>query len=125
MSKEFFTKVATVLEKAADYMDEQEAVKQAAVQAERSQAVGAFCEKYAAATGEELDPSVVERLARTDESLLDTFQKIASKLDNRDLDTLGETDGRTDGQPIYSSRKEAKEAQVKEAEDRFLSFCLE
>jgi hypothetical protein len=118
-------KLATVLEKTADYLDAQEHEKTAAAQNERRQVVDSFAEKYASATGEELSDDVLNKLTNSDLDLVDTFQKLAARIDGGNApDDMGEPGDLPDGDPIYSNKKEAAAAQQQAAGDKFLSWIM-
>ena len=123
----FYERLATVLEKTADYLDAQEAEKVAAAQAERRQLVTDFSEKYATATGEELPKKVIEKLASSDVNLLSAFQKLAAHVDGRNTEApedLGEPGDMPDGEPVYMTKKAALEAKSQAAEESFLDFIM-
>lgn len=123
----FYERLATVLEKTADYLDAQDAEKTAAAQAERRQLITDFSEKYATATGEELPEKVIEKLAASDVNLLSAFQKLAAYVDGNSTDApddLGEPGDMPDGEPVFMTKKAALEAKTRAAEDSFLDFIM-
>lgn len=122
-----FNRLADVLEKTANYLDNQEAEKTAAAQDARRQLVNEFSERYTAATGEDLSEQIVEKLAASDENLLALFQKLAARIEsntNEAPDDLGEPGDMPDSDPVYTTKKAALAANVKSAEDNFLSFIM-
>lgn len=122
-----FNRLADVLEKTANYLDNQEAEKTAAAQDARRQLVNEFSERYTAATGEDLSEQIVEKLAASDENLLALFQKLAARIEsntNEAPDDLGEPGDMPDSDPVYTTKKAALAANVKSAEDNFLGFIM-
>jgi len=107
-------KIASVLEAAANYLDEVEGEKQAAINAERDKLITAIGEKYAAATGEDIPDSVLLKLSSTDNELLGTLEKLA---ESKESDSLGEVADIND----YSAPMTVKEA-AEIADDRFLNW---
>jgi hypothetical protein len=123
----FYERLATVLEKTADYLDAQDAEKTAAAQNERRQLVTDFAEKYATATGEELSETTVEKLASSDVNLLTAFQKLAARVDGERTDViedLGEPGDMPDRDPVYMTKKAELAAKTQAAEDSFLNFVM-
>ena len=123
----FYERLATVLEKTADYLDAQDAEKTAAAQSERRQLVTDFAEKYATATGEELPEKTIEKLASSDVNLLSAFQKLAAHVEHvRDdtIDDLGEPGDLPDGEPVFMTKKAELAAKSQAAEDSFLNFVI-
>lgn len=121
-----FEQLATVLEKTADFLDAQEHEKTAAAQEQRRQMVTALTEQYASATGEDLSPDLVEKLASSDVDLVGAFQKLASRVDRDNApDDLGEPGDIPDDEPVYMTKKAAVEARQKAADDRFLSWIMD
>jgi hypothetical protein len=123
----FYERLATVLEKTADYLDAQDAEKTAAAQAERRQLVTDFAEKYATATGEELPEKTIEKLASSDVNLLSAFQKLAAHVDGDNTNApedLGEPGDMPDGDPVYMTKKAELEAKTQAAGESFLNFIM-
>ena len=72
-------KIATVLEKVADYLENAEAQKVAEEQAQRSKAAHNLAEKLSTATGESIDESTVEKLAHLDPEVAEMISKFAGE----------------------------------------------
>ncbi len=120
-----YENVATVLEKAADYLDAQDHEKTAAAQHERKQVITGFAEKYATMTGEDLSPKIIDKLAQSDVDLVSAFQKLASHVDsNTAPEDMGEPGDLPDSEPVYMTKKAALEAHEKVAEERLLSWIM-
>jgi len=126
MTPEMKEQVADVLEKAAAYIDAQEQEKTAAVRQERHAALDGLRGKYAAATGENISDSLLEKLANSDEDLLQLLEKVASKAPKMvEPDDLGEpAEDAEDGDRVYGSVKEAHDAKQKEVDGNFLNWIM-
>lgn len=122
-------RLATVLEKTADYLDAQDAEKTAAAQDERRKLLSEFSEKYASVTGEELPEDALAKLATSDEKLLSAFQKLAAHVEgghnhNDAPEDLGEPGDLPDGDPVYMTKKAELNAKTQAASDSFLNFIM-
>jgi hypothetical protein len=121
-------RLATVLEKTADYLDAQDAEKTAAAQDERRKLLAEFSEKYASVTGEELPEDALAKLATSDAKLLSAFQKLAAHVEggntNDAPEDLGEPGDMPDGDPVYMTKKAELAAKTQAAGDSFLAFIM-
>jgi hypothetical protein len=120
MSAEFLLKVADVLEKSAALYDQQETEKTASVEKARQVAVKDLSEKYAAATGEELPDDVLNKLAGSDEGVLNTVQRLMEKKASEGPERLGGS-GEVPTNKAPQSRAEKKQA----AFDNFGRYIVE
>lgn len=71
-------KVAELLDLVADYVDETEHKKQAAVQSERETRISKIAESYTNTTGESIPDHLRDKLAGLDTEALDHLLKIAN-----------------------------------------------
>jgi len=110
------TKVAAVLEAAADHLEAIEAEKASSVNAERLSTVEELAGKYAEATGEEMPATIRQKLADSDKDVVALLKSVVEKQAGI-IDSLGSGSSRNDG----SEPKTVKEAAAA-AEDRFLSW---
>lgn len=109
-------KLAAVLEAAADYVDENESKKTAAVEAARKVRLDKIATAHLAANGEELSDIDRQKLAKADDAALDYIESQLVKQAGT-LDALGAgTSPEPDTTP--KTTKEAADA----ADDRFLSW---
>jgi hypothetical protein len=133
MSSELMRRTAAVLEKTADYLDAEDQRQRDVVRTERRQVAQTLSEKYAAATGEELPPGSVEKLAASDKDLLTIFEKIAARTTgtaNGAPDDMGTPSDRSDrndrGTPAPATGKyhdgQEKRAAVEDADARFVDW---
>lgn len=111
-----YEEIADLLEKVANYIDANEAEKQATVVKERKNIIDVMCNKFAEATGEEVSPELRQKLASTDESIISVFEKLASSASPEEL-------GAPSDRPGNSAPANAKEASVA-ADDRFVDWVL-
>jgi len=120
MSVEFFRRVATVLEKAAEVIDVAEAEKTAAVKQAREGALKVVSERFTELTGEELPDAVLSKLASSDEDVLAAVQRLVEKTASQtNVEPLGSSGGESlGGQPM--TKKEARQA----AWDRFGQWAV-
>lgn len=106
-------KLAAVLDRMADYVENVESDKTASVRAERSASIDKLATRYVEATGEELPDSVRKKLADTDKDIVELIQSMAEK--NASIpEELGGPSSRRD-EPSPMNIKEAADA----AYDRF------
>jgi len=133
MSSELMRRTAAVLEKTADYLDTEDRRQQDTIRSERRQVAQTLSEKYAAATGEELPPGSVEKLAASDKDLLAIFEKIAAKTTGTsggapdDMGTPSDRNDRNDrSTPAPTAGKyrdgQEKRAAVEDADERFVDW---
>lgn len=109
-------KLAAVLEAAADYVDENESKKTAAVETARKARLDKIASAHLAANGEELSDIDRQKLAKTDDAALDYIESQLIKQAGT-LDSLG-TGVSPDAEAHPKTVKEAADA----ADDRFLSW---
>lgn len=122
---DIYERIATALEKTADFLDAQDAEKVASVQHERRQMIDGLSEQYATVTGEELSSDVCEKLAASDVNLLATFQKLAARVNSNNApEDLGEPGEMSDGDPVYTTKKAELSAKTQAAGDSFLNFIM-
>jgi len=120
-----YDRLATVLEKTADFLDTQDAEKTATAQDDRNKQVSAFSEKYATALGEDLSEDVITKLAASDEDLLSAFQKLAAHVgDDNGPDDMGAPGDMPDGDPVYMTKKAALAAKANAADESFVNFIM-
>ena len=81
-------KVSTVLEKAAKYVEAIEAEKTSTQHAIQTKAAEELADKLRAATGEELDSSVVDKLAKLDPHVAQILSKLSGE--STGVDQMGE-----------------------------------
>jgi len=74
-----FNQVADVLEKVATLLDTQEATKQAALKSEKKAYVEKLATKYVETTGEELPENIQEKLASSDEEVVEFLRSTIEK----------------------------------------------
>lgn len=80
-------KIATVLEKLADYVEGNEAIKISEEHGKRSKAAHNLAEKLSMATGETVDEEVVEKLAALDPEIAEMIGKFAGE--ETGVDSMG------------------------------------
>lgn len=104
------SKVATVLELTAEYVDQNEQAKEAASAETRRTRIGAIATAHLAAHGEELPETTRGKLARADESSLEVIEELLSKQAGAASapDALGA--GADHENPVASTKKEAADA---------------
>lgn len=106
-------KVADVLTKAAEFIDEIESSKLAEVKQARTKVATSIAEQLSNLTGEKLDP---EKLANLDSEVIGLLQKVAS---TESVESLG---GPRQNEGI---EKKASTSGMRPEDARFLTFCLE
>lgn len=111
------TKIAAVLDAAADYIEEREREKVSAVAAQRQARIDKIATAHLAAHGEELPALVRQKLAATDDGSLDIVEDLLSKQAGT-ITPLGAGDA-ADG-PVLTNIKEAANA----ADERFLGWIV-
>lgn len=89
MSSELMRRTADVLEKVAEYIDQEEQARQEVVRQERLKVANDLKEKVASATGEELPQEVIEKIASSDRSVVDAFTKLAERQYNEPPEEMG------------------------------------
>lgn len=128
MSSEFMRQVATVLEKVAEHLDQDEYRQQETVQTQRRQMAQTLNEKYAAVTGEELPSDVLDRIASSDANIIRAFERLTEKtaaatVSDEEPETMGES-ANIDNRTALPASERTKQAAV-EADDRFLNWVME
>lgn len=109
-------KLAAVLEAAADYVDENESKKTAAVETARKTRLDKIASAHLAANGEELSDIDRQKLAKADDATLDYIESQLVKQAGT-IDSLG-SGASPEPDSIPKTAKEAADA----ADDRFLSW---
>ena len=109
-------KVASVLEKAAVYIDTIETSKLQQEMENRNKIAGLLKDKYEEATGDILSDDVIHKLAAADVDILDAIERLTQHSDNAELGVASLE--KSAASPI--TKKEQAEA----ADDRFADFCL-
>ena len=103
-------KIADVLEKAAEYIDEIESRKIAEERTVRTKTATHLAEQLSNLTGEKFDP---EKLANLDNDLTDMLKKIAS---SEGVESLGG--------PRQNEGTEKRASTGSSIDDRFAAFCI-
>lgn len=125
MSSEFMRKTAEVLEKMADYLDEEETHHQAGIRQERQKTASALGEKIALATGEELPSEVLQRIVESDQDVLDAFTKIAGRAGvSASPEEPGEVGDMRDNDTARHTHTELTKEAAAETEQRFLDWIM-
>jgi hypothetical protein len=122
MSADLLTKTAAVLEAVADQIDQQEQQREAAVHAERMKTAQSLGEKVAAATGEELPPAVLERIAASDDDVIEAFTKLAERAPEGEPEEMGSGGDIRDNAAAAETRREREKIASEEADQRFLDW---
>lgn len=112
------TKVAAVLEAAADHLDALEHEKLSNARAVRSAQIEAVAAKYAEATGEQIPDNVRKKLAESPQDIVAFLQTMAEKQAGS-VESMGAPSSR-DADNAPKNVKEAAAA----ADDRFLSWVM-
>jgi hypothetical protein len=112
------TKVAAVLEAAADHLDALEREKVSSARAVRTAQIDVVAAKYAEATGEEIPDNVRKKLAESPQDVIAFLQGMAEKQAGA-VESLGGPSSRNDD-PAPKTVKEAAAA----ADDRFLNWVM-
>lgn len=126
MSSEFMRKTADVLEKLAERLDSEEVARQKVAQDERLKLATRLGEKYTAATGEDLSPEVLEKIASSNADVLDTFTRLVDRGPrSENPDDMGDAHDPREDNLAYGTSKTAmtKEA-ADQADDRFLDWVM-
>jgi hypothetical protein len=108
--------IATVLEKAAAYIEAVEGTKEAQVREERMTSAKALATKVSEVTGESLDEEMVDKLANADKDVLSAISRLTQEAVDDEMGQPSQT--KTAGVPMTG-----KEA-VAAAEESFLNFIL-
>lgn len=101
-------KVATVLELAAEYVDQNEQAKEAASAEARRARIGSIATAHLAAHGEELPEAARDKLARADDASLEVIEELLGKQAGSAPDVLGV--GADLDSPIATTKKQAADA---------------
>lgn len=123
MSSQFMHNVANLLEKVAAYIDQEENVRTQAIQTERKKIAQALNEKIATATGEELNPELLEKIAAADPNIIDTVIKLAERTNAQPPDTVGEPSNLDDNNTYNNKNMRVKEAAA-QADNQFLNWIM-
>ena len=126
MSSEFMRKTAAVLEKMADYLDEEETRHQEGVRQERQKTAESLREKIALATGEELSSEVLQRVVESDQDVLEAFTKIANRVGASPTapDEPGEVGDIGDNDTSTRDPQQMTKEAAAESEQRFLDWIM-
>jgi predicted house-cleaning noncanonical NTP pyrophosphatase (MazG superfamily) len=121
MSDKFLENVANLLEKVAEYLDQEEAE----TLNKQRQVTKTLSEKIASATGEEFTPELLEKLASTDQTIIETLVKLAERsTQTQPLDDIGEPSNIGDtNDVVHSKNAHIKEANS-QANDQFLNWIM-
>ncbi len=127
MSSQFMRQAATVLEKIAEHLDQEEIRQQIAKKEERLKIASALGEKYTTATGEELTTEMLEHIATADNKVLHAFEKLATRIPhNTPPDTMGEGGNIDDvNTAVEHSRRKLEKTAEADASQQFLNWILE
>lgn len=112
------SQVPELLEKLADFLEEEEAKKEAASREKKASSVAKIQSLYTDATGDELPSDVAAKLAEVDSDILKTLENMAS---SEKLASMGDASEKTDGPGQPRTIKEA----AAQAEDRFAAWILD
>ncbi len=110
-------KLATALDKLADYVDTVESEKLAASTAERTATVDKLASAYLEATGDELPDDVRQKLANSDKAIVNLVQAMTEKQAAK-IEEMGGPSALRDGGGTPLTVKEAADA----ASQRFESW---
>ena len=110
------TKVANVLDAAADHLDAIEAEKMSSAHTARQERIDTLAAKYADATGEEMPDSIRKKLAASDTDVVELVNSMIEKQAGV-IEALGGPSTLSDN-PVPTTVKEAAD----QAEDHFLSW---
>ena len=110
------SKIATVLEAAADHLDAIEHEKQSSVMAERQSRVDDLANKYAETTGDEMPAEIRAKLATSDKAVVELLDQMVQKHASRIAPLGGPSSDNDDSAPL--TKKEAADA----ASDRFINW---
>jgi len=111
MSQAFLNQVADLLEKVATHLDDEEAARKEAQRVERRKVANRLSEKIAASTGEALPDDLLEKLAASDQDIVDTVVKLAERQAAQPPEEMGEPGDIND----RATMSRTKTAQTKEA----------
>lgn len=125
MSREFLLQTANALEKLAEHLDQEEVARQDTARAERLKVARALGEKVAQVTGETLPDAVLEKIASSDQGVVEAFAKLAERHAETPPDDLGESSDIRDGDAAApaSRAEQVKEASA-QADDQFLNWVM-
>ena len=112
------SKVAAVIDAAADHFDAIEREKQSAHQTERAALIEQMAGKYAEATGEEMPKHIRQKLAQSDKDVVDLITSMATKQASQ-IEAMGAPSTRSDNAEPQTA-KEASE----QADSRFLNWVM-
>jgi len=112
------TKVAAVLDAAANHLDAIENEKASSVRVERQVQIDALAAKYAEVTGEEMPDSMRQKLAASDKDIVALVNAMVEKQAGH-IETLGKGSDKSDDK-IPTTTKEATE----QADQRFLNWIV-
>jgi|MudIll2142460700_1097286.scaffolds.fasta_scaffold00003_140 hypothetical protein len=124
MSDKFLNQVADLLEKVAVHLDEEEAARKEAQRAERRKVANRLSEKIAASTGEALPDDLLEKLAASDQDIVDTVVKLAERQGAQPPDEMGEPGDINDRATVIRTKTaQAKEA-AENADAQFMNWVM-
>lgn len=112
-----YNDIADVLESVASYIDEIETQKTASLKEAKDVRINKIADSYVAATGEDFNEDLRNKLAQLDPNVLDHLLKVAKNNSNGNPESLG---GPADI-PDRLAPATVKEAAV-QADDRFLNW---
>jgi hypothetical protein len=106
------TKVANVLDAAAEHLDAIESEKVSSAHAERQTRVDTLAAKYAEATGEELPDSIRKKLASSDKDVVEWVNSMIEKQAGA-VEALGSPSSRGDGAAPVTVKESADQAEAR------------
>jgi len=112
------SKIAAVLDAAADHLDAIESEKKSSAMAERQSRIDDLANKYAEATGEEMPEEIRAKLAASDKAVVELLDQMVQKHASQIAPLGGPASERDDSGPVTT--KEAADA----ASDRFLTWIM-
>lgn len=127
MSSELMRKTATVIEKLAEHLDQEEIRQHDTARQERMKVASALGEKYAAVTGEDLPQDVLSHIADSNEDVIKVFEKLATRIPHdTPPDNMGEG-GSPDDQNTATgtSHKEREKTAAADANQRFVNWVMD
>lgn len=121
----FMQNVADLLEKIAEHLDAEETTRQEAARNERRKVAQELGEKIASSTGEDLPSDLLEKIASSDQSVVDAVIKLAERTSTQPPEDLGEPGDMQDDRARVLTTKNAqlKEA-ADQADDQFLNWIM-
>ncbi|MGD9209169.1 MAG: hypothetical protein PVI90_00260 [Desulfobacteraceae bacterium] len=123
MSREFLLKTADVLEKLAEYLDQEEARRQEDIHAAQTKIAEDLKERFSNKTGDTLPNNLFEKIA-ADKDIADVFDKLAGREETPD--NFGEASDIRDNNnsgTLTSRKDQIKEASIN-ADDQFMNWIM-